>query len=207
MKRVAVGLLAGVAATANAAAPIVESTRIALNVGWRYTPNATFAQQASTNGYPLAGTPVGGPAALLTFAYEFTERFEVAIELGYNAERFTLVGAPPLTLSSVPILVDFRWWFASWQRVAFYAGAGAGYLMNFWTGGPTAYFEAPTATPVLMLGMAIALNETLAVVIEDRETLARVLAENVGMAQVGGNTLTVGLHYSLGVSTRTGPLF
>jgi hypothetical protein len=181
--------------TANAT-PLLDSTRLAIEVGWRYTPNVTFARQARENGYPITTPDRGGPAVLATFAYQFKETLEIAIEVGYSAENYRLIGAPELLLQQIPVLVDGRWWFASVGDFSFYAGFGGGYLLNYWTGGPIGFTEADTTTPVFILGMTVALSKTISLIIEDRETLARSVAETVGYAQVGGNMLTIGLHYS-----------
>ena len=205
MKALVVALGLALAASA-AAAPPTESTRIVLNGGWRYTPNATFERQASANGYPIVGPPIGGPGALLTFAYQYSESMDIAIEVGFGAEHYKFAGAwPDLWLEQAPLLVDVRYWFGNWSFASAYVGGGAGYLLNFWVGGPFTYAEAHTVSPVVLVGLVIPLLEPWSLVIEDRETLARSLAGTVGFAQVGGNTFTIGVQYSLGPQTKSRP--
>ena len=200
-------MLAGLLIAANAAAtPITESTRIVVNAGWRYTPNATFERQASNNGYALAGPAIGGPAGLLTFAYQYSQVMDIAIEVGFGAQRLKFSGgAPDLWLEQVPLLIDVRYWFADWRWASAYVGGGAGYLLNFWVGGPFTYSEAHTVSPVVILGLVIPVCDAWSLVVEDRETLARSIAGTVGAAQVGGNTLTIGVQYSLGPATKSRP--
>lgn len=191
MIRVALGLTLASAAP-SVAAPVPKSTRIAAVAAWRYTPNETFARHAAENGSPLSRPIVGGPGVNGIFAYQASERLELALEVGFFVERFQSGDWPSLWLHSAPLAAVLRVGIADWGRVSFYLGGGAALLLNFWTGGPDGFVEAHALSPVAVAGVSIRLTDEMALVVEDRQTLARSTVPGLGPAQVGGNALGIG---------------
>lgn len=176
------------------AAPVDGGSRIAVQAGWNYVPNARFEQQAREAGSPLAASSYGGPSVLGIFGYRPLEHLEVAIELGYTHEQFRFEGGPNTQISRIPVLIAARYTpFVSdfWP----YLGAGGGYFLNFISNGPKGSLESHGAGPVLIAGAGFDLTERIALTAEYRLAFVRVGMPGVGFFNAGGNFLLVGVQY------------
>ncbi|MBI5547049.1 MAG: outer membrane beta-barrel protein [Deltaproteobacteria bacterium] len=188
-------LLGGLATPATAwAVPPEDTTRIALQAGWRLQPNARFGEWAAKNGYPLSGTSPGGPALLAVFGYRPMSELEVSLEIGWAWERFQFVDAKPMQLNQLPITAAVRWAPLGGSTIYPYLGAGYGYLLNFLTDAPGGSVESHSSTPLLMAGAVFDITDRVSIVAEYRFAFSRIAIANLGFMQAGGNTFFVGAH-------------
>ena len=174
------------------ALPAQHTTRLALQGGWRYQPNARFAELAAVNGHASTGPSNGGPAFLLTFGYRPLPALEVAIELGYAYEQFGFAGEKPMQLSQLPIAIALR--YAPWGgRLYPYAGVGYGYVLNFFQDAPGGGVESHGSGPTVLVGAALEVGKEVSVFAEYRYTYCRVGVANLGFMQAGGSGFFLGV--------------
>lgn len=185
------------------AAPVDGASRIAVQAGWNYAPNARFEQQARAAGKPLAASSPGGPTVLGVFGYRPLEQLEVAIEIGYTYERFEFAGGPTTEISRIPLLLAFRYTPAVFGNLWPYLGGGGGYFLNFVGNGPHGGLETHGAGPVFIAGAGFDLTERIALTAEYRLAFARVGMPGVGFFNVGGNFLLIGAQYGFPPDTGT----
>ena len=174
------------------AVPAEDTTRIALQAGWRYQPNGRFAEWTAMSGYPMTSKITGGPTLLFIFAYRPMPEIEVALEVGWAFERFSFENAKPMQLNQIPITAAVR--YAPFAGSIFpYVGVGYGYMLNFFTDAPGGTVESHGSTPVLIAGGSLELSDRISINLEYRYTLCRVELTNLGYMQAGGNSLYLGV--------------
>ncbi len=134
------------------------------------------------------------PGGIASFGYQYDDALHFRIDLGYLVDRYRIPGGD-LSVRSIPVLIglDTVLWRA--PGLTLYGGGGIGYSLNTGTrGGKTN--EANSTAAFLALGLRIRLGGPLALVIEDRFTLASAQVDAANSTQslnVGGNFLAVGL--------------
>ncbi len=131
------------------------------------------------------------PGVIGSFGYQYDDELHFKIDLGYLLDSYS----NGLQVRSVPILLgmDTALLRRSWCTV--YAGGGIGYSLNTGTRNG-ANQEANSTAGFLQLGIRIALASKIALVIEDRYTLASAQVDFPTSTQslnVGGNFFSVGL--------------
>lgn len=178
---------------AAAAVPGQGTTRIGLQLGWRYQPNGRFLEWASSSRHPLTGASPGGPSLLGVFGYRVLPELEVAIELGFGAERFRFRDDPAMTLEQMPVTLAVRW--APWGGALYpYLGAGYGYFLNFFSNAPGGTKESHGAGPTVLAGAVYDVTPRVSLVAEYRFAYCRVELTDLGYLQTGGSTFFLGAH-------------
>src|SRR3954470_24999813 len=107
---------------------------------------------------------------IASFGYQYDEELHFKIEIGYMTDRYTIAGGN-LLVTTVPII--FALDTVLWKRPSFtlYGGGGIGYSLN--TGSRNgSNNEANTTAAYLGVGFRYRLTGGLALVVEDRWTLA-----------------------------------
>jgi opacity protein-like surface antigen len=133
------------------------------------------------------------PGALAAFGYQFDDDLHFTIDLGYGVDSYQLNTGGDLLVRSFQVLlgVDTALKRGSWYTV--YGGGGIGYSLN--TGTRNGVNNEANSTAVyLALGWRIRLAEKLALVLEDRYTLANAAVDptSTRTLNVGGNLFMVG---------------
>ena len=131
-----------------------------------------------------------------SFGYQYDEELHFKIEIGYMLDRYKIPGGD-LSVKSIPILIGLD--TALWRGQAFtlYGGGGLGYSLNTGSRGG-ANNEANSTAGYVALGLRLRLGGPLALVIEDRWTLASAQVDAGNSTQtlnVGGNLLSLGLMF------------
>jgi len=131
---------------------------------------------------------------LSAFGYQYDEELHFKIEIGYMLDRYRIPGGD-LTVKSIPILLGLD--TALWRGQAFtlFGGGGIGYSLNTGSRGGVNN-EANSTAGYVALGLRLRLGGPLALVVEDRWTLASAQVDAGNSTQslnVGGNLLSVGL--------------
>ena len=184
--------LAALAPSGARALPPENTTRIALEAGWRYQPNARFAEWAAINGHTSTGQSSGGPALIATFGYRPLAEIEVAIEIGFAYERYGFLGEKPMELNQLPITLSVRYTPFT-GSIYPYVGLGYGYVLNFFTDAPGGGIESHGSGPTALLGVAFEVSKRVSILAEYRYTYCRVEVGNLGYLQAGGNGFYVGV--------------
>lgn len=113
MKHFAVAAALCVATTAfaqdNPGRTIEGSGRVALQGGYRYTPNADFIRRAEAGGHPVeGGAIVGGPQFSASFGYAPLDWVEATIDLIVGFEAFRLRDLDDFTSTTYGALLGVR---------------------------------------------------------------------------------------------------
>jgi hypothetical protein len=179
------------AAPAFAAVPEKGEGTIALLPGVRavYGNGAYLNEQGATH-------QLLQPGGLASFGYQYDEELHFKIEIGYMLDRYRIAGGD-LSVKSIPITIglDTALWKGSWFTL--YGGGGIGYSLNTGTRGGVSN-EANSTAGFLCLGFRARLLEKLALVVEDRVTLASAQLDAANSTQrlnTGGNFFSVGLMF------------
>ena len=125
------------------------------------------------------------PGALASFGYQYDEELHFKIDLGYGIDKDT-----DKTVRSVQLLIglDTALMKRSWFTI--YGGGGIGYSLNTFTAEGKDNVEANATAAFLQLGWRVRLTTSLALILEERYTLASALGQSVG-----GNLIAVGLMF------------
>jgi hypothetical protein len=134
------------------------------------------------------------PGGIASFGYQYDEQLHFKIELGYWIDHYRAPGGN-LDVRTIPVMIalDTALWRA--PRLTLYGGGGIGYLLNTGTRNGINN-EANSTAGYVGLGLRIQLGGPMALVIEDRFTLASAqvdAANSMKNLNVGGNLLSLGL--------------
>jgi opacity protein-like surface antigen len=135
------------------------------------------------------------PGGLASFGYQYDEELHFKIEVGYMYDRYRIAGGD-LVVKTIPILLALDTVLIKGRAFTFYGGGGIGYSLN--TGSRAGVSnEANSTAASLSLGLRLQITGPLALVLEDRYTLAsaQVDAQSTQKLNVGGNLLSLGLMF------------
>ncbi len=146
-----------------------------------FPANNTYLNEQGASHQPLQ---FGGMAS---FGYQYDDELHFKIELGYMIDRYKIAGGDLL----------FAMDTALWRGKAFtlYGGGGIGYSLNTGTRGGVNN-EANSTAAYVGIGLRLQISGPLAVVFEDRWTLASAQVDAGNSKEslnVGGNFFSVGL--------------
>lgn len=136
------------------------------------------------------------PGGIASFGYQYDEDLHFKIELGYLFDRYKIPGGD-LTIKSIPMLLAMD--FALWRspRLTLYGGGGLGYSLNTGSRGGLSN-EANSTAAYVGIGLRVQLSGPVALVVEDRWTLANTQADPdpaLPRLNVGGNLFSLGLMF------------
>ena len=152
--------------------------------------NADYLNEQGATHQPVQ---FGGIAS---FGYQYDEELHFKIDLGYLADRYRITGGD-LQVRSIPILLALD--TALWRGSAFtlYGGGGLGYSLNTGTRAGASN-DANSTAAYVALGFRYQLAGVLALVVEDRWTLASAQVDaghSTLNLNVGGNLFSLGLMF------------
>lgn len=135
------------------------------------------------------------PGGLASFGYQYDEELHFKIEVGYMYDRYRVAGGD-LVVKTIPILLALDTALIKGRAFTFYGGGGIGYSLNTGSRGGVNN-EANSTAAYLSLGVRLQVAGPLAVVLEDRYTLAsaQVDAQSTQKLNVGGNLISLGLMF------------
>lgn len=136
------------------------------------------------------------PAGLVSFGYQYDEDLHFKIESGYLLDSYK-VPEGKLLVRTIPLLIAID--TALWKGNGFtlYGGGGVGYSLNTGTRKGTDN-EANSTAAYLALGFRLRLNDTFALVFEDRVVLSSAQVDAGSSEQrlnVGGNLTLLGIMF------------
>ena len=171
-----------------------EGARLALLAGYHYWPQNKFENSAAGAGYMLDRRGVGGPQVGFEFGYRVAPSWDVAIEIGYTWERIAFSDGAS-SHSSLPLMFAARWlpWPGGFEP---FFGVGAGYILNFYSGGVFEYLESHAMGVMADAGFFFPFNDSLSVTAELRFSYG-VSEMNKPFRDVmcGGLSLLVGIQW------------
>jgi hypothetical protein len=180
------------AAPAFAAVPEPGEGTVTLLAGVRsiLPSNSAYLQDQGASHQQIQFGGVG------SFGYQYDEQLHFRIDVGYMIDHYRIPGGD-LDVRTVPILIGLDTALMRAPRYTLYGGGGIGYSLNTGTrNGRTN--EANSTAGYIALGLRIQLGGPLALVIEDRYTLASAqvdAANSTKSLTVGGNFFSVGLMF------------
>ena len=152
-----------------------------------FPSNQSYLDEVGASHQPLQ------PGGIASFGYQYDDELHFKIEIGYMPDRYRNA-AGDLTIRTIPIL--FAMDTALWKGKSFtlYGGGGLGYSLNTGTRNGASN-EANSTAAYLGVGFRWQLSGPLAVVIEDRWTLASAQLDSTSQTSLnaGGNFFSVGL--------------
>jgi hypothetical protein len=143
-----------------------------------------------------ASHPQLQPGGLASFGYQYDDQLHFHIDVGYMVDHYRNP-AGDLDVRSVPILLGMDTVLFRLPMLTLYGGGGIGYSLNTGTRLGTTN-EANSTAGFLQLGARWQLGGVVALVIEDRFTLASAQVDARNSQQVmnvGGNFFAVGLMF------------
>jgi Outer membrane protein beta-barrel domain len=136
------------------------------------------------------------PGVIASFGYQYDNELHFRIDLGYMKDHYRNP-AGDLDVTSIPILLGLDTVLWRTPALTLYGGGGIGYSLN--TGSRHGVNnEANSTAGFLALGLRIRLGGPVALVVEDRYTLASAQVDAANSTQslnVGGNFLSLGLMF------------
>ena len=134
------------------------------------------------------------PQGLVGFGYQYDDDLHFKIEIGYAIDRYKLPAGIDLSVRSIPIFLAIDTTLATGSWFTVFGGGGLGYSLNS-ANKADKYNEANSTAFYLALGVRMRLTEKLALVLEDRFTLAsaQVDPDSTQKLNVGGNLISLGL--------------
>ena len=136
------------------------------------------------------------PGGIASFGYQYDNELHFRIDLGYMKDHYRNPTGD-LDVTSIPILLGLD--TVLWRSAALtlYGGGGIGYSLNTGSRGGVNN-EANSTAGYLALGLRVRLGGPVALVIEDRYTLASSQVDAANSTQslnVGGNFFSAGLMF------------
>ena len=135
------------------------------------------------------------PGGLASFGYQYDDELHFKIEVGYMYDLYRIAGGD-LRVRSIPIRLALDTTLIRGRGFTFYGGGGIGYSLN--TGSRAGVNnEANSTAGYIALGIRMQLAGPLALVLEDRYTLAnaQVDPQSTQRLNVGGNLLSLGFMF------------
>ncbi|GAC1341779.1 MAG: hypothetical protein NVSMB23_13790 [Myxococcales bacterium] len=132
------------------------------------------------------------PQGIAYLGFMPDEELHVTIGLGYGADRYSISDGD-LTISSFTILLGADTPLVRGERFTLYGGGGLGYSLNTFTRNGVGT-ESNSTAGYLAVGLRYRLGAKIALVIEDRYTVASASYPDLNSSvNVGGNLLAAGL--------------
>lgn len=136
------------------------------------------------------------PGGIASFGYQYDDQLHFKIEIGYMLDHYREPNGN-LDVRTVPLLLGLDTVLMRGPRYTLYGGGGIGYSLN--TGSRNGLNnEANSTAGYIALGLRIQLGGPVALVVEDRFTLASAqvdAANSQKSLNVGGNFFSVGLMF------------
>ena len=180
------------ASPALAAVPEVGEGTITLLPGLRtiFPSNHAYLAEQGASHQPLQ---LGG---IVSFGYQYDDELHFRIDLGYMVDHYRIPGGD-LSVRSIPVEIGIDTVLWRSPALTVYGGGGIGYSLNTGSRGGLNN-EANATAAFLALGLRVRLSGPVALVVEDRFTLASAQVDAANSTQslnVGGNFLAVGLMF------------
>ena len=170
-----------------------DSTTAGILLGPRYVPHGHFEQEAAGSHDPVLSDSPWSGVGMVTFGYKPEVYLHVALEVGYAFDSFKLQSGT-LGITSVPVVATVRFTPFAWQLYP-YAGAGGGYMLNFFSGVPSGERENHTYSGHALLGIAFDITRQWTVFAEDRYAISLPDIVPIGELQTGGNMILLGVNF------------
>ena len=180
---------------------VTEGTRLAMLVGYRYWPQYKFENSATGAGYLLERRSLGGPQFEFEFGYRVAPNWDVAIEMGFSWESIDFSDGAT-SHSSIPLLFAARFlpWPGGFEP---FFGLGAGYVLNFYSGGVLDYVESHAMGAMANVGFFYPLTDHASLTAELRFTYAvSEMSEPFRNRMSGGLAILVGVQWAFAPERR-----
>jgi hypothetical protein len=178
---------------AQAAVPEVGEATVTILAGWRGVPQHALMAELKNDGLNPTH-PAFQPGFLLQLGFQPDDDLHITVDLGYGLDSWKIDGGDA-SVSIVNVLLSADTALLKGKGWSWYLGGGLGYSLNTFSRNGLAT-ESNGSAGFLKTGLRLQLKGPVALVIEDRYTLASAdYPELKSMVNVGGNTLSIGLMF------------
>ncbi len=171
--------------------------RVAVQAGYRWTPNAEFMRRAAEAQHPVIGRMSGGPQFSASFGYAAFKWVEATIDLIGGFENFRLEGIGQVTSTTYGGLLGVR--FAKMDfplsGMVPYIGAQMGPVLSFITSESMPSTERLNTGYSVNAGLAIRIGEHWGVGFDARYLFARGDVPAVATVDAGGIWVSLAITY------------
>jgi len=191
-------LLASSLASAQEAPRSVEGMgRIAVQGGYRWTPNSEFMRRAADLQHPVVGSMNGGPQFSASFGYAPLDWVEATIDVFVGFESFKLEGFEEFTSTTYGALLGIRLVKMDFpvRRLVPYLGAQLGPVLSFITSKSTPGAERLNTGYSINAGLTVRLTDRWGVGFDVRYLFARGDVPEVATIDAGGLWVSLSLTY------------
>ncbi len=206
MKRAFVALicLAATPALAQVERSLEGMGRIALQGGYRWTPNGSFVHAASNNGHPLVGTMPGGPQFSASVGYAPLEWLEATIDVFVGFESFRLDGLESFTSTSYGALLGVRLGKMDFpiRGLLPYLGAQVGPALTFVTSKSIANSEKLNTGISLNAGLTFRVTDKWGLGFDARYLFSNGEVPDIGTINGGGLWVSLSVTYFIGAGPK-----
>jgi Outer membrane protein beta-barrel domain len=164
---------------------------VAILGGFRLIPQHGFLSQVQSNGGTISQKQFQ-PQGIAYFGFMPDEQLHITIGLGYGIDRYSTSDGD-LSVSSFTLLLGADTPLLRGDRYTVYGGGGIGYSLNTLNLAGVST-ESNSTAGYLAVGFRYALGSKIALVVEDRYTVASAAYPHFNASvNVGGNLLSAGL--------------
>ena len=207
MKRAifAFALLAASSAPAQQAERTIEGmSRLAVQAGWRYTPNDTFRSQVQAIGHPVITKMGGGPQFSASFGYAPLSWIEATIDVFIGFESFALGGLDSFTSTTYGALLGVRL-----EKMDFpvrglipYVGAQIGPALAFVASKSIANYEKLNTGITINAGLTYRLNDKWGIGLDARYMFASADLPDLATLNAGGLWASLTVTFFIGAGPK-----
>ncbi len=171
--------------------------RIAVQGGYRWTPNAEFMRRAAEQLHPVVGGMSGGPQFSASFGYSPLDWVEATIDLIVGFENFRLEGLDQLTSTTYGALLGVRIAKMDFpvHGLVPYFGAQLGPVLSFITGKAITSAERLNTGCSINAGLTVRVGDHWGVGFDARYLFARGDVSEVATLDAGGLWVSLSISY------------
>ena len=171
--------------------------RVAVQGGYRWTPNAEFMRRAGEALHPVVGSMPGGPQFSASFGYAPLDWVEVTIDVFAGFESFRLEGLEQFTSTTYGGLLGVRFVKMDFpvRGLIPYAGFQLGPVLSFLTGGSIVGTERFNTGYAINAGLTFRLADRWGVGFDARYMFARGDVPEIATIDAGGLWVSLSITY------------
>jgi opacity protein-like surface antigen len=171
--------------------------RIAVQGGYRWTPNAEFMKRAAALGHPVEGGMPGGPQFSASFGYAPLDWIEATIDVFVGFENFRLQDLEQFTSTTYGALLGVR--FAKmdfpFRGLVPYFGAQLGPVLSFITGKSIAGNERLNTGYSINAGLTFRVADRWGIGLDARYLFSRGEVPDIATIDAGGLWVSLSITY------------
>ncbi len=178
--------------------------RVAIQGGYRWTPNADFVRRAGLLGHPLEGGLTGGPQFSASFGYAPLDWVEATIDAIVGFENFKLKDYEEFTSTTYGALLGVRLAKMDFpfRGLVPYIGVQLGPVLAFVTSKSVAQAERLNTAYAINAGLTVRFKEHWGIGFDVRYLFARGDVSEVATLDAGGLWMSLSVTYFINAGPK-----